>query len=45
MDDKADTIDAIVAAAELPVSVVVAGLKAPVRRCCPAPSEATQLRL
>ena len=30
MDDKADTVDAIVAASELPISVITAGLTAPV---------------
>ena len=30
VDDKADTIDAIIQASDLPISIVTAGLKAPV---------------
>ncbi len=31
MTDEADTVDALVQSSDLPISVVVAGLKAPVR--------------
>ncbi len=32
MMDHADTLDAVIAASELPISIVVAGLKSPVSR-------------